>query len=369
MTPLKTAAGMNIDTARVEQLTRESIDLLKDLVSTPSLSREEGNAAAILRGFLQRHDLNYEEKLNNTWCFNRHFDAEKKTILLNSHIDTVKPVDGWMHDPYAAIDAENGRITGLGSNDATASLVSLLAAFRYFSETRGLPYNLCFAGTAEEEISGKNGIACLDEVLKIIDFGIIGEPTGMEVGIAERGLMVIDGIVTGKTGHAARNEGINALYLAMEDINWIRNHSFEKEDELLGRIKMTVTMIEAGYQHNIIPDRCQYVIDVRTVDTYSYEEILHTIDEHTHAEIRPRSTRLKPSSISPDHVLVEAAVALDMKRFGSTTLSDQSLLDIPTVKMGPGLSERSHTAGEFILTSEIESGIMTYIHFLGQLFQ
>ena len=351
----------------IEQYTTDSIQLLKDLVSTPSLSREEGAAAELLRSFLTKHDLAYETLLHNTWCFNEDYDASKPTILLNSHIDTVKPVDGWMRDPYSANETD-GVITGLGTNDATASLVSLLTTFRYFHQTKDLPFNLCFAGTAEEEISGKNGIAGLEELTSKCAFGIIGEPTQMQLGIAERGLMVIDGLVRGKTGHAAREEGVNALYKAVEDIQWIKDYEFSKKDDFLGGIKMTVTMIESGYQHNIVPDNCQYVIDVRTVDTYTYEEIIDTIDKNTHAEIKPRSTRLKPSSISTDHALVQAAVELNIERFGSTTLSDQALLSIPTVKMGPGESMRSHTAGEFIHRSEIESGIKTYIRFLSQLF-
>jgi len=350
-----------------EQISEQSIDLLKALIQTSSLSREEGEAASVIRSFLKEHSIPYEANLHNTWCFNLHFDQSKPTILLNSHIDTVKASGGWDTHPLEAVE-ENGKLTGLGSNDAGASLVSLLAAFRHFFMEEGLPFNICFAATAEEEIGGANGIITLKDVTSNCAFGIIGEPTDMEAAVSERGLMVLDGIATGRTGHAARDEGLNALYLAMEDIEWFRNYRFEKEDPFLGGIKMTVTMIESGSQHNVVPDNCNYVVDVRTVATYTYEKIMAIINENTHAAVKARSMRLKPSSIDRDHLLVVAAEKLGIPLFASTTLSDQSLLDIPTIKMGPGLSERSHTPNEFIHTSEIREGIKTYIRLLREIF-
>ncbi len=353
---------------KISEITTSAINLLKQLVQTESLSKEEGNAAHIVRSFLKERGIKFDIHLNNTWCYNFHYNTDKPTLLLNSHIDTVKPAKGWSVDPFGALE-EDGKLIGLGSNDAGASLVSLLATFLYFNKEENLPYNLCFAATAEEEISGKNGIAAISEITHRCDCAIVGEPTEMQVGTAERGLMVLDGETIGKTGHAARDEGINALYLAMEDIQWFQDFKFPKEDPYLGRIKMTVTMIESGYQHNVVPDRCKYVVDVRTVDTYTYHEILYVIDEHTQATIKPRSTRLKPSSIKNDHPIVLAANSLGITTFGSNTLSDQALLSIPSIKMGPGKSERSHTPGEFIYLSEIREGVKTYISLLNELFK
>ncbi|MCB0501650.1 MAG: M20 family metallo-hydrolase [Bacteroidetes bacterium] len=353
-----------METDHISQL---CIDLLKMLIRTPSISKEEARAANVIRDFLTDHNIPIETHLHNTWCYNKYFDANRPTILLNSHIDTVKPAAGWTVDPFAAIE-DKGQLIGLGSNDAGAALVSLLGTFLYFYDHKELPFNICFAATAEEEISGVNGIAAIENITSNCAIAIIGEPTEMKMATAERGLMVVDAITKGKTGHAARNEGVNALYLAMEDIQWIKNFQFEKQDSYLGSIKMTVTMIEAGYQHNVVPDECKYVIDIRTVDTYSYEELLATIQTNVNAKIQARSTRLKPSSIAEDHPIVEAARALGIETFGSSTLSDQALLSIPSIKMGPGKSERSHTPGEFIYISEIEEGIKTYIRLLNELF-
>lgn len=352
------------ETGHISQL---SIDLLKKLIRTTSISKEEDQAASVIRDFLNDQNIPFETHLNNTWCYNQYFDTNRPTILLNSHIDTVKPAAGWAVDPFGAIEGK-GQLIGLGSNDAGAALVSLLGTFLHFYHHKDLPYNLCFAATAEEEISGVNGIAAIENITSACAFAIIGEPTEMKMATAERGLMVVDAITKGKTGHAARDEGINALYLAMEDIQWIKNFQFEKQDPYLGSIKMTVTMIKAGYQHNVVPDECHYVIDIRTVDTYSYEELLATIQASVHADIQARSTRLKPSSIASDHPIVEAARALGIETLGSSTLSDQALLSIPSIKIGPGKSERSHTPGEFIYISEIEEGIKTYIRLLNELF-
>ncbi|MEZ5008689.1 MAG: M20 family metallo-hydrolase [Chitinophagales bacterium] len=352
----------------ISNISNQCIGLLRELIKTLSLSKEEENAAELIRAFLKANNITFATHLNNTWCYNKHYDSNRPTILLNSHIDTVKPAVGWPVDPLGAIE-EDGKLIGLGSNDAGAALVSLLATFLHYFDQQDLPYNLCFAATAEEEISGKNGIASIPNITEKCDFAIVGEPTEMQIATAERGLMVVDAVAKGKTGHAARDEGINALYLAVEDIQWIKNFQFDKQDEYLGPIKMTVTMIEAGYQHNVVPDECKYVIDIRTVDTYSYEEILSTINANVHAEINARSTRLKPSSIDKNHPIVKAAKSLGITTFGSSTLSDQALLSIPSIKMGPGKSERSHTPGEFIFIAEIEEGIKTYIRLLNELFK
>lgn len=349
-------------------LLNDSVELLKRLIATPSFSREEGAAARVMRDFLDQCGISWQSRLHNTWCYNRGFDAGKPTILLNSHIDTVRPSQGWAGDPFTPT-MEGDRITGLGSNDAGGPLVSLLAAFRHFNGRNDLPFNLCFAATAEEEISGENGIAALADVTSACAFGIVGEPTGSEAALSERGLMVLDGTVTGRTGHAARDEGINALYLAVDDINWFRNFRFEKADPLLGEIKMTVTMIEAGTQHNVVPDICRYVADVRTVAAYTHEEIVEIIQAHTRADIRPRSMRLRPSHLADDHLLARAVRREGIPVFASTTLSDQALLAIPTLKMGPGQSARSHTPGEFIHIHELDGGIRAYIRVLNAVFE
>lgn len=349
-----------------DQLAKKVIALLRSMIKNLTLSKDESVSATIVRDFLTQANIAFETHLHNTWCYNKFYDAQKPTILLNSHIDTVKIANGWTEDALGAA-VKDGKLFGLGSNDAGGALVSLLATFLYFNEEENLPFNLCWAATAEEEISGKNGIASIAHITSKCAFGIIGEPTEMALASSEKGLMVVDAEVKGKTGHAARDEGINALYLAVEDIAWIRNFRFEKEDAYLGPIKMTVTMIESGYQHNVVPDICKYVIDIRTVDTYSYEEIIATLEENCHATFTPRSTRLRPSSIGASHEIVQAAKALDIPIFGSSTLSDQALLKIPTIKMGPGKSARSHTPNEFIYLDEIKDGIKTYIRLLEKL--
>lgn len=347
-----------------KELHIEAINLLKNLINTTSFSKEEGLAAQIIRDFFKEKEIPFQTHLHNTWATNKHFNSSKPTLLLNSHIDTVKPSGSWTYEPFEAT-LEGNKLTGLGSNDAGAALTSLLAAFIHFYNEE-LPFNILFAATAEEEISGLNGVASILDKINI-DFAIVGEPTEMKVAISERGLMVVDAAVEGKSGHAARNEGINAIYLALEDIQWIQNYEFEKTSPELGPIKMTVTVIEAGKQHNVVPGICNYVIDIRTIGEYSYDEILETISSHVHAEIKPRSTRLKPSIISPNHPLVRTATELNIEKFGSATLSDQALLSVPSIKMGPGISERSHTPNEFILISEIEEGIDKYILFISNL--
>jgi acetylornithine deacetylase len=341
------------------------LSFLEALIATPSLSREEGDAAKVVRSFLEKEGISYHLRGHNTWAFNRRFDSGKPSILLNSHIDTVRASDRWTKNPFLPTH-ENGKLYGLGSNDACGALAALWGCFLYFYD-REMPFNLCWAATAEEEISGQQGIASISDVTEQCSFAIIGEPTEMQMATAERGLMVLDAEVKGVAGHAARDTGVNAIYLAMEDILWFRNTVPEKICPVLGPVKMTVTVIEAGRQHNVVPDTCKYVVDVRTTAAYDYQELLDWIATHTHATIHPRSTRLKPSLLPSDHPLAIAAEALCFPTFGSATLSDQALLNIPSVKIGPGQSERSHTADEFIFIDELQSGLDQYIQLIEQL--
>lgn len=339
------------------------LQLLKDLISTESLSRQEEQAAEVVRDFFRKEGISFETRFNNTWAFNRHFDTSKPTILFNSHIDTVKPSTLYTKDPFSPI-IEDGKLYGLGSNDAGGALVTLIGTFLYFYEKENLPFNICMAATAEEEISGQNGIAAISDITSQCQLAIVGEPTEMQMATAERGLMVIDATVYGVTGHAARDTGVNAIYKAMEDIHWFKTHQLEKQCPVLGPTKMTVTVIEAGKQHNVVPDICKYVIDVRTTAAYDYQELIDFMSEHVHAELKPRSMRLQPSIIDEQHPIVQAAKKLQIPTFGSATLSDQALLKIPSIKMGPGKSERSHTADEFIFVDEIEKGLNIYIQLL-----
>ncbi|HNO47588.1 MAG TPA: M20 family metallo-hydrolase [Chitinophagales bacterium] len=340
--------------------------LLCDLIETPSLSRNEEDAAIVMRKFLKKEKIPFEIRANNTWAKNKHFNFLKPTILLNSHIDTVKPVSGWTKEPYKAI-FESDKLYGLGVNDAGAALVCLLGTFLHFYEQEELNYNFIFAATAEEEISGKNGIELISDIVNSCSLAIVGEPTEMELAVAEKGLMVVDAEVKGKSGHAARNEGVNAIYATLKDLDWIENYQFKKINPYLGPVKCTVTMINAGTQHNVIPDSCKYVIDIRTTPEYSHEQVLEVLGDNLKATIVARSTRLNPSSINSEHDIVKAANKLGINTFGSATLSDQALIAIPSVKIGPGKSERSHTADEFIYVREIEEGLATYVKLLSQL--
>lgn len=349
---------MNID-----NIYPKILQLLKNLISTQSYSREEQDAAKVIRDFFQEHQIDFHTHLHNTWAYNLHFDENKPTILLNSHIDTVKASAHWTKNPFQPT-VEDGKLYGLGSNDAGGALVSLIGTFLYFYRKENLPFNLCMAATAEEEISGQNGIASIQHITEKCDAAIVGEPTEMLVATAERGLMVVDAVVSGVAGHAARDTGVNAIYKAIEDIHWFKTHQLEKQCPVLGATKMTVTVIEAGKQHNVIPDTCKYVIDVRTTAAYDYDELIDFMSQHTHAELTPRSKRLKPSIIADNHPLVLAAQKLQIETFGSATLSDQALLQIPSIKVGPGKSERSHTADEFIYLQELEQGLKTYINLL-----
>lgn len=351
----------NIDT-----LYQEALSLLRHLIATPSFSKEENHTAAIVNAFLDQHGVATNRKINNVWARNKYFDPSKPTILLNSHHDTVKPNSGYTRDPFEA-RIEDGKLFGLGSNDAGGCLVSLIATFLYFYNREGLKYNFCLAATAEEEISGVNGLELIIPDLGQLDFGIVGEPTLMQLAIAEKGLMVLDCTAHGKAGHAAREEGENALYKAVDDINWFRTFRFPKESDIFGPIKMSVTIINAGSQHNVVPATCTFTVDVRVTDAYRNEEVLDIIKEHVVSDVKPRSIRLKPSSIDKNHPIVQAGISLGRTTYGSPTTSDQSLLDIPSLKIGPGDSARSHTADEFIYVDEIREGIELYIKMLEQI--
>jgi len=347
----------------MKQLQHKAIELLKQLIATPSLSKEEDKTATLIFDFLKSEGVKVNQHLHNVWAVNTYFDSSKETLLLNSHHDTVKPNNGYTKPPFEAI-IEGGKLFGLGSNDAGGPLVSLIATFLHFYKEPNLAYNIVLACTAEEEISGKNGII---EVLKVIptpSLAIIGEPTLMNMAIAEKGLMVLECTAHGKAGHAARNEGENAIYKALKDIEWIQSFEFPTQSDMLGPVKMTTTIINAGSQHNVVPDQCQFTIDVRTTDAYSNEETLEVIQEHITSTINPKSLRLNPSSIELEHPLVQVGITLAMKTYGSPTLSDQSLISIPSLKLGPGDSARSHTPDEFIYVDEIDDGIKKYIQLL-----
>lgn len=347
----------------IETLFKEAVALLRDLISTRSFSKEENLTANIINAYLEQHGVATHRKMNNVWAYNKYFDAAKPTILLNSHHDTVKPNSGYTRDPYYA-EIVDGKLYGLGSNDAGGCLVSLIATFFYFYEKEKLKYNFCIAATAEEEISGLNGLELIIPDLGQLDFAIVGEPTLMQLATAERGLMVLDCTANGRAGHAAREEGENAIYKAISDIEWFRTFRFPKESEVFGPIKMSVTIINAGSQHNVVPAECVFTVDVRVTDAYRNEDVLQIIRKHVQCDVKPRSIRLKPSSIDKNHPIVQAGIALGRTTYGSPTTSDQSLLDIPSVKVGPGNSGRSHTADEFIYVDEIREGIELYIKML-----
>lgn len=347
-------------------LQEKALALLKQLIATPSFSKEEGNTAAIIEQFLQANGVTANRYLNNVWAKNKYFDDKKPTLLLNSHHDTVKPNKGYTLHPFSPIE-KDGKLYGLGSNDAGGSLVALMAVFLYFCEATGLKYNIVFAATAEEEISGKNGIEILLAELPDIECGIVGEPTQMQMAIAERGLLVLDVMATGKAGHAAREEGENALYNALPDIDWFKNYQFEKISSLLGEVKMSVTVIDTENKaHNVVPSQCRFVVDVRVNELYTFEEILATIQSNIKSEVVPRSLRMRSTSISTEHSLVKAGLKLDRTYYGSPTTSDKALMPFQTLKIGPGDSARSHTADEYLYVDEINKGIELYIELLKQ---
>ena len=340
----------------------ETIKLLKELIAIPSYSKKETEVADCLQQHIEMKGYTTGRKKNNLWILSPAFDRLKPTIMLNSHLDTVEPVSGWKRDPHTP-SIENGRLYGLGSNDAGASLVSLFHLFTLLTE-KEQPYNLIFMASAEEEVAGKDGMESALQELPRIDLAIVGEPTNMQLAIAEKGLMVVDCFAYGEAGHAARKEGVNAIYKALDDINRIRNTELPKKSMLLGEVKMTATMIQAGTQHNVIPDKCHFVLDVRTNECYTNEEVFEILKQNLQSELSPRSFRLSSSGINPNHPVVKQAVTLGLRTFGSPTLSDQALMPFPSVKIGPGDSSRSHSADEYVLIREIEEAIEVYYRLL-----
>jgi acetylornithine deacetylase/succinyl-diaminopimelate desuccinylase-like protein len=360
---------------QVDQLYQDAVSLLKELIATPSLSREEQGTAAIIFRFLKDRGVDARQQLNNVWALNRYYDPAKPTIVLNSHHDTVKPNPQYTKDPFQPT-IEDGKLFGLGSNDAGGPLVSLIAAFLHFYDRKDLPVNVLIAATAEEEISGANGVESLFNNQEFLEItaqtdpaaryknwsAIVGEPTQMELAVAEKGLLVLDCAVMGKTGHAARQEGVNALYKAVDAIQWFRNYRFPKESATLGPVRMSVTVINTENRaHNVIPGTCQFTVDIRVTDAYTHEEILEIVRANVDAEVKPRSTRMRATAIGDDHPLVLAGKKLGRKPYGSPTSSDKALLQFPALKCGPGDSARSHTADEYIHLHEIREGIETYI--------
>ena len=365
-----------------KEQTNEAVELLKRLIATPSVSRDEKAAADVLEAYMREKGLNPQRHGNNVWCCpptpkggglsqwesDEARRVNSPTILLNAHLDTVKPVAGWQHDPFTPT-IEDDKLYGLGSNDCGGGLVSLLMAYiktlssaQMSAGQRGSSF--IFLASCEEEVSGKNGIESVLPLLPKIDFAIVGEPTGMQPAIAEKGLMVIDAVAHGKAGHAARNEGDNAIYHAMKDIQWLSEWQFPKQSELLGPVKQTVTIVNAGTQHNVIPDTCTFTIDVRSNECYTNEEIFAFFQEHLTSELKARSFRLSSSKIDVEHPFVQACIKEGLKPFGSPTLSDQALMRFPSLKLGPGESSRSHTADEYIKISEIDDAISLYTKLL-----
>ena len=344
-----------------EEFLKDAVELLQRLIATPSVSRDEKAAADIIEQALCDYGFQPKREGNNVWAFSSNFDAQRQTILLNAHIDTVKPVASWTRNPFSP-SLEGGRLYGLGSNDCGGGLVALLQAFRQLTDR---PYNLIYLASCEEEVSGANGIVKALPLLPKIDVAIVGEPTGMQPAIAEKGLMVLDITAKGKSGHAARNEGVNAIYEMLDDLNWLRNYKFEKVSPLLGPTLMQVTQINAGTQHNVVPDECKIVVDVRTNEFYKNEDVCEFVQQHLKSEVKARSFRLHSSSIDENHPLIEKCKSAGKVPFGSPTLSDQALMPFPSFKLGPGQSSRSHSADEYIELSEIEDAISFYVSLLG----
>ena len=347
----------------IKAYTNEAVELLKELIAIPSISRDETKAADCLSEYLNQWNLPHGREGNNLWIGCQDWDNNRPTVMLNAHIDTVKPVSSWTHDPFTPTQ-EGDILYGLGSNDCGGGLVSLLQAYRIMLY-RPRNYNILWVASAEEEISGANGFSRVLSHLPKVDVAIVGEPTGLQPAIAEKGLMVIDGYAYGKSGHAARNEGVNAIYEALDDLVWLRDYKFRKESPLLGPTKMTVTVVESGTQHNVIPDSLHFIIDVRANEYYQNEYLFEFLRKKmTKCELRARSFRLHSSSISPEHPIIRKCVERGMQPFGSPTLSDQALMPFPSFKLGPGESCRSHSADEFIKVSEIEQAIETYVYLL-----
>jgi acetylornithine deacetylase len=348
------------------QLKEDALELLKSLIATQSFSKEEDESALLIMQWLSNHDIKFESSQHNIWAKNKYFDDTKPTILLNSHHDTVKPNKGYLKDPFYA-EIIDGKLFGLGSNDAGGSLVGLMALFTYYYNYKNLKYNLLLLASAEEENSGRGGIRSVMPKLPQIDFAIVGEPTLMHLAIAEKGLLVLDCYAHGEAGHAAHGLGYNSIYKAMEAIAWFRNFKFPKVSDTLGEVKMTVTQIDAGNQHNVIPATCHFVVDIRVTDQYSNKEVLDIVKKHVDVVVKERSLNLNSSSISKDHPIVKAGIKMGREIYGSPTLSDQSNLSCASLKLGPGDSYRSHTADEFIYVDEIYEGIEIYVELLRRL--
>jgi len=347
-------------------LEQEAIALLQELIKLPSFSKDEWQTASYIVKFLFDKGLQVNRVGNNVLALNKHFDESKPTILLNSHHDTVKPNSNYTRDPFNPT-IENGKIYGLGSNDAGGCLVALMMTFLHFYEQENLKYNLAYAATAEEEISGTGGIENALQFLPKIDCAIVGEPTQMQMAIAEKGLVVLDCVAHGKAGHAARNEGENAIYKAIKDVEWLSTYQFQKVSDLLGPVKISVTSIETENKaHNIVPAQCKFIVDVRVNELYTLEEVVNAIKTNIQSETTPRSLRIKSSAISLEHPLVKAGLWLGRSFYGSPTTSDKALMSFPALKMGPGDSARSHTADEFIFVNEIKNGIDLYVQLLNQ---
>ena len=368
----------NLSNGQIQQMTTDAVELLKKLIATPRTSRNEAAAATLYADFIASKGFTPYREANNVWVIAQGYDEQKPTLLLNAHLDTVKAVEGWTRDPLTPT-IEGERLYGLGSNDDGASLVALTQAFCYVANPSSLTphpssYNLILLASAEEEVSGRDGIERALPLLPKVDVALVGEPTGMLPAIAEKGLMVLDITAHGRAGHAARNEGDNALYHALDDIAWIRGYQFPKVSPMLGPVKMTATIIQAGTQHNVIPDRCTFTVDVRSNECYTNQEIYEVVQAHVQSEVHVRSFRLGSSRIAPEHPLVQHILALGptvdglpRQTFGSPTLSDQALMSWPSLKMGPGQSARSHTADEYIRIPELQAAIVDYIHLLQSL--
>lgn len=344
-------------------LSADALALLKRLIATPSFSRQEDKTADLIDAFLRERHIPTERLKNNVWARNRHFDPAKPTLLLNSHHDTVKPNTAWTLDPFTPLE-QDGKLFGLGSNDAGGCLVSLIATFVHYYDQPEMAYNIVLVASAEEEVSGRDGLELVLPLLPPLAFAIVGEPTEMQLAIAEKGLLVLDCVAHGVSGHAAREEGDNAIYHALRDINWLTTYQFPNVSPTLGPIKMSVTIIQAGTQHNVVPDQCTFTIDVRVTEQYTLQEVIDTIQANLVSTVQPRSVRLKPSSIPVDHPIVQAGLALGRHTYGSPTTSDQAVLDCPSLKCGPGHSGRSHSADEFLYLHEIEGGITGYVQML-----
>ena len=350
----------------IKKYTQDAVELLECLITKPSTSRDETLAAEVLQAHMEAWGLKPQRIGNNLVAYGE-MAENRPTLLLNAHIDTVKPVSTWTRDPYKPT-LEGDRLYGLGANDCGGGLVSLLQVFRILTTQTPSPntYNIIYVASAEEEVSGQNGIAMVLPQLPQIDVAIVGEPTGMQPAIAEKGLMVIDGVAHGKSGHAARDEGVNAIYEALDDLVWLRDYKFKKKSILLGPTKMSVTVVNSGTQHNVVPDECHFIIDVRTNEYYQNEYLFAFLQKHMKkCELKARSFRLSSSHIPVGHPLVQRCISLGMKPFGSPTLSDQTLMPFPSLKLGPGQSARSHSADEYICISEIEDAITTYLKLLG----